>query len=143
MKKYDITIGEHSYEVSVESIQGGIAKVSLNGEQYEVAIKSQQEPTASTPTIPHHVAKPIETKAAPKSVPVPAGGRSITAPLPGVIIHINVNEGQQVRHGQKLAVLEAMKMENDILSEYDGVVSAILVQQGDSVLEGATIMTIE
>ena len=66
----------------------------------------------------------------------------IKSPLPGIIISIDVKEGQAVKRGQKLAVIEAMKMENDILSEADGTVTAIHARKGDSVLEGADIVTI-
>ncbi|MBR4133927.1 MAG: biotin/lipoyl-binding protein, partial [Bacteroidales bacterium] len=63
-------------------------------------------------------------------------------PHPGVIIEVSVKEGQAVKAGQKVAVLEAMKMENDIQAEKDGTVTAIHVRKGDSVLEGAKIVTI-
>ncbi|MBR6346480.1 MAG: biotin/lipoyl-binding protein [Bacteroidales bacterium] len=76
----------------------------------------------------------------------PAGGATegvkVVSPLPGVIIEVSVREGQQVSAGQKIAVLEAMKMENEISAPKAGTVTAILVQKGDSLLEGATIATI-
>ena len=76
--------------------------------------------------------------AAPKS----GAGKDIVSPLPGVIISIDVKEGQTVKRGEKVAVIEAMKMENEILSECDGTVTAIHVSKGDSVLEDAKIVTI-
>ena len=76
--------------------------------------------------------------AAPKS----GAGKDIVSPLPGVIISIDVKEGQAVKRGEKVAVIEAMKMENEILSECDGTVTAIHVSKGDSVLEDAKIVTI-
>ena len=66
----------------------------------------------------------------------------MTSPLPGVIIEVSVKEGQTVKAGQKVAVLEAMKMENEIQASSDGTVTAILVNKGDSVLEGAEIVKI-
>ena len=63
-------------------------------------------------------------------------------PLPGVIISIDVKEGSSVKRGQKVAVLEAMKMENDILADCDGVVTAIHVAKGDTVEEDAKIVTL-
>ena len=62
--------------------------------------------------------------------------------LPGIIISVDVKEGQAVKRGQKVAVIEAMKMENEILAECDGTIAAVHVKQGDSVLEGADIVTI-
>ena len=80
---------------------------------------------------------------APAPVAAPAGpGLTIKSPLPGIIISIDVKEGQAVKRGQKLAVIEAMKMENDILAECDGTITAIHARKGDSVLEGADIVTI-
>lgn len=83
-------------------------------------------------------------KTAPAQGPAPAGGKGkpVTAPLPGVILQICVSEGQHVHKGQKLAILEAMKMENDIVAEKDGTVNGITVQRGDSVLEDDVIMNI-
>ena len=82
--------------------------------------------------------------AAPSSAPAaaPAGGKKIVSPLPGVVIDVCIKEGEAVKRGQKIAVLEAMKMENEILSEADGTVSKIFVKKGDSVLEGADIAII-
>ncbi|MBR5076124.1 MAG: acetyl-CoA carboxylase biotin carboxyl carrier protein subunit, partial [Bacteroidales bacterium] len=77
------------------------------------------------------------------AAPKPAGaGKKIESPLPGVIISVDVKEGQAVKRGQKVAVIEAMKMENEILADVDGTITAIHVKQGDSVLEGADIVTI-
>ena len=68
--------------------------------------------------------------------------KSLRSPLPGTILAIKVKVGDQVKEGQALAILEAMKMENEILSEHDGTVTAINVEKGDSVLEGAVIVSI-
>jgi methylmalonyl-coA decarboxylase, gamma subunit len=66
----------------------------------------------------------------------------VKAPLPGVVTKINVSVGQQVKKGENVLVLEAMKMENNITAEADGTVSGIAVKAGDSVLEGAVLLTI-
>ena len=77
------------------------------------------------------------------SAPVASGaGSKVCAPLPGVILSINVAVGDSVKAGDKVAVLEAMKMENDIEAEVSGTVTAIHVQKGDSVLEGTAIVSI-
>ena len=79
----------------------------------------------------------------PRPAAKPAGaGKAVTSPLPGVIIEVAVKEGQAVKAGQKVAVIEAMKMENEIQAETDGTVTAVLVSKGDSVLEGAEIVKI-
>lgn len=69
-------------------------------------------------------------------------GKNVSAPLPGVILSIKVKAGDEVKAGQTIAILEAMKMENDIQAEHDGIVQSVNVEKGDSVLEGTTIVTI-
>ncbi|MBO7069957.1 MAG: acetyl-CoA carboxylase biotin carboxyl carrier protein subunit, partial [Bacteroidales bacterium] len=73
-----------------------------------------------------------------------AGGaqEKVVSPLPGVIIEVSVKEGQAVKAGQKVAVLEAMKMENEISAPKDGTITAIHVHKGDSILEGAPIVSL-
>ena len=100
----------------------------------------------------HKIEKPVRE---PSVMPVPevssvadsgvrvAGGKAIKSPLPGVIVAVKVNAGDKVKAGDVVAVLEAMKMENEIQSEYDGIVASVNVSQGDSILEGAVIVTIE
>ena len=70
-------------------------------------------------------------------------GKDIIAPLPGVITAIKVKPGDSVKKGHTVAVLEAMKMENELLAETDGVVQEVKTEKGDSVLEGAVIITFE
>lgn len=85
------------------------------------------------------------------TVPERSGGNSaavindkaITTPLPGVITSVKVKEGEMIKAGQVVAVLEAMKMENDLQSECDGKVKEVKIEKGDSVLEGAVIITLE
>ena len=87
---------------------------------------------------------PAAETSAPAAAPAPAAGKGkpVPAPLPGVIIEISVKPGDVVKQGQQVAVLEAMKMENVIEATHDGTVTAINVSKGDSVLEGAPIVTI-
>ena len=99
---------------------------------------SAAAPVAAVAAAPAAAAAP-----APAAKPAAAGaGKKVVSPLPGVIIEVSVKEGQAVKAGQKVAVIEAMKMENEIAAENDGTVTAIHVSKGDSVLEGADIVTI-
>ena len=92
----------------------------------------------ATPQAPVQAAAPAPAPAA-----KPSGeGKPVTSPLPGVIIEVSVKEGDTVAAGQKVAVLEAMKMENEIQADRAGVVTKINVSKGDSILEGAAIVTI-
>jgi biotin carboxyl carrier protein len=143
MKEYKFKINGNDYQVAINSIEGNIADVTVNGTPYKVEMENA--PAAAPVAAPAPAAAPAAAAPAP-AAPAPAApagaGTDINSPLPGVIIEVSVKEGQAVKAGQKVAVLEAMKMENDIQAEKDGTVTAIHVHKGDSVLEGAKIVTI-
>lgn len=146
MKTYKFRINGNEYNVEINSVEGNLADVTVNGAAYKV----EMENAPATPAAPAATANPAAQArqdapaAAPaKPAPAPAGaGKAITSPLPGVIIEVSVKEGQSVKAGQKVAVIEAMKMENEIQAASDGTVTAVLVNKGDSVLEGTEIVKI-
>ncbi|MBQ2149922.1 MAG: biotin/lipoyl-binding protein [Bacteroidales bacterium] len=146
MKTYKFRINGNEYNVEINSVEGNLADVTVNGAAYKV----EMENAPATPAAPAATANPAAQArqdapaAAPaKPAPAPAGaGKAITSPLPGVIIEVSVKEGQAVKAGQKVAVIEAMKMENEIQASSDGTVTAVLVNKGDSVLEGTEIVKI-
>lgn len=142
MSRYQFKINGKEYNVAVNSIEGRQASVNVNGVDYNVEL-GEEAPAAAMPTVSTPVAAPVAS-ATPTPAPVAssAAAKTIVSPLPGVIISVDVKEGSSVKRGQKVAVIEAMKMENEILSDVDGVVSAIHVNKGDSVLEDAKIVTI-
>lgn len=143
MKEYKFKINGKSYDVAINSVEGGIAEVRVNGKDYSVEIEGSSSDTVPAAVTKKTSAAAPQDQAVKAAAPVTAAaGRKINSPLPGVMISINVKEGQSVKRGEKVAVIEAMKMENDILAECDGVVTDIRVSKGDSVLEGATILTI-
>ena len=161
MSQYKFKINGKEYEVAVNSIENNIASVNVNGVDYSVEINGGlQESTASSgashsfgptadavpPLTMPRVARPAEAvspaPASASSSSNAGAGKKIVSPLPGVIIDVCVNVGDTVKRGQKIAVIEAMKMENDILAEADGTVTAIYVKKTDSVLEGADIASI-
>lgn len=133
MKEYNIKIGGNDYNVVVKNAEDGLATIVIDSEEFEVSYTEKKEQETAKVTT---AAAPVAVSAA------PAGGRSVVSPLPGVIVDVCVNIGQAVKSGDKVAVVEAMKMENEILAECDGSISAIHVSKGDSVLEGAQIVTI-
>ena len=140
MKEYKFKINGKDYAVAIGEADGKMLTVNVNGADYQVELENA--PVAA-PAAPVAAAAPAPAAAAPAAAPKASGaGTTIKSPLPGIIISIDVKEGQAVKRGQKLAVIEAMKMENDILSEADGTVTAIHARKGDSVLEGADIVTI-
>jgi biotin carboxyl carrier protein len=147
MKEYKFKINGNEYVVAVNGIADGVADVTVNGVGYNVELAdgfaspgtAASAPAAQAAPAPAAAAAPVAVAPAAK----PAGaGKAVKSPLPGVIIEVSVKEGQAVKAGQKVAVIEAMKMENEIAAESDGTVTAIHVNKGDSVLEGADIVTI-
>lgn len=138
MKTYKFKINGNEYNVAINSVEGGVADVTVNGASYKVEMENM--PAAAPASAVQQTSAPVQTAQAP--VPATGAGKPVTSPLPGVIIAVKVNVGDAVKAGQTVAVLEAMKMENDIQAECDGTVTAVKVAKGDSVLEGATIVTI-
>ena len=142
MKSYSFTIGDTRYDVTIEGIEGQTARVSVNGKPYDVQLAEAPAVAVAAPVTPG-AAKPSPAPAPAPAAKAGAGNATpVTSPLPGVIIEISVKEGQAVKAGQKVAVLEAMKMENEITAPQDGTVTGIHVAKGDSILEGATVVTI-
>lgn len=145
MKTYKFKINGKNYDVAVNGIEGKNASVSVNGVEYNVELENEAPAAASAPVqAPAAAPAPAAAApAAPSAAPNAGGaGKAIVSPLPGVVISVDVKEGSVVKRGQKVAVIEAMKMENEILSDCDGTVTAVHVAKGDSVLEDAKIVTI-
>ncbi len=142
MKTYKLKINGNEYEVAINSVEGKIADVTVNGAAYQVELENA--PAAAPAPVAAAAPAPVAAAPAPAAAAAaPAGaGVKVPSPLPGVIIEVSVKEGQAVKAGQKVAVLEAMKMENEISATKDGTITAIHVAKGDSVLEGADIVTI-
>lgn len=138
MKKFEFTIRGNKYDVRIKSLEDNIAKVEVNGSSYEVELLQDVKVT-KTPKLVR--AQPIAT--APKTI-APAGKMSVVkAPLPGTIFKMLVKDGETVKIGDNLLILEAMKMENNILSEKAGIVRSVKIKEGDSVFQGDVLMEIE
>lgn len=154
MGKYNFRINGHDYQVDVNSVEGGIADVTVNGTDYKVeladAVPAPAQQAARPAPQATFTAAPAPQATAPAAqaaqtatASAPQGkGEVVTAPLPGVILDIKVKVGDVVKAGQTVAVLEAMKMENEIEATASGTVTAVNAGKGDSVLEGAAIITI-
>ena len=145
MKEYKFKIHGNEYEVSINSVEDNIADVTVNGTQYEVEIEGNAskvskitKPTPSTSS----AAPTAEVISTAKAAAKKSAGTAVKSPLPGVIVDLKVREGDQVKAGQHLLVLEAMKMENNIDADRDGIIVELKVNKGDSVLEGDTLLTI-
>lgn len=143
MKQYKYKINGNLYNVTVNDVEDNIARVEVNGIPFNVEMEKKPKTEAPKPVV-RPAAKPAAAPAPAKPAAAPAAKKSgVKSPLPGVILDIKVKEGDMVKKGQLVLVLEAMKMENNINADRDGKVTAINVSKGDSVLEGTDLIVIE
>ena len=127
-------------------------KVTLNGRTYEVEVDHGKAmlvdeyeayaPAPAAPAAPVAAAPAAAAPAAPAAAAVTAAGETVEAPMPGAILRVEVTQGQAVKAGDLLVVLEAMKMENEILSPRDGTVAQIVVQKGSTVETGSPLIVL-
>ncbi|MDR1683653.1 MAG: biotin/lipoyl-binding protein [Candidatus Symbiothrix sp.] len=138
MKSFKYTINGNVYKVVINSIEDTIAHVEVNGTPYKVEMNKPTKKQVVT------IKRPAQTLVPPIAKPqqANAGAEALRSPLPGIILDIAVKAGDTVKKGQKVLILEAMKMENTINADRDGVVKEIKVNKGDSVLEGADLIII-
>jgi biotin carboxyl carrier protein len=153
MRQYNFTISDNDYEVVIKDVTEEDLTAEVNGEVYVVKIKDIKDlskVTATTPATsvaksPPFVASPAAASASSPARKAPgntglSGG--VDAPMPGQIIDVFVSEGDKVLSGQKVLVLEAMKLENTLTANRDGVVTKILVKDGDIVSQNQTLLVI-
>jgi biotin carboxyl carrier protein len=139
MREYDFNIRGNDYHVELQNFEDNIAWIEVNGTRFKVEVKQELKKT-KTPVL---VRKPIAPDTN-TSKPAPTGGGlgAVKSPLPGTILSLKVSVGQEVKKGDVLMIMEAMKMENEIESDLDGKVTAIKVKENDSVLEGDVLIEI-
>lgn len=143
MKEYKYTINGNKYEVAINSINDNIANVVVNGEEYEIQMEKEPEPVKKKVVV-RPVAQPeAETASAPTSTNKVDLNNAVKSPLPGVITEIKVKVGDEVKAGDTVVVLEAMKMANNLDAEKSGKVTAVLVKEGESVMEDTPLVVIE
>ncbi len=123
MKKYKVTVNGTAYEITLEAVDAADVK-------------------SSAPAAPAPSAAPAPA-AAPAAAPAPAaGGETISSPMPGTILSVNISAGSAVKKGDVLMILEAMKMENEIMSPCDGTVASVNVTKGAAVETGDVLCVI-
>ena len=141
MKEYKISLQGKEFDVVIKNLKINQAVVEINGSEYTVGIESKRPNEIESLKV-----KPIHkgsAQAAPQKPAATTGGEdAVTSPLPGVIMKVNVSEGDTVKTGQTVVILEAMKMENEVRAHKDGKITEILVKNGDSVNEGAALVKI-
>lgn len=130
---YTVMINNKEYEVEVEKGKANILKTR------EISIQNTPAPSAAAAKAPE--AAPVP--AAPAAPAVQGGAEAVKAPMPGTILDIKVSQGARVKEGEILIILEAMKMENEILAPRDGVVTQLFVSKGSSVSTGDSLVSIQ
>ena len=143
MKNFKFKINGTDYNVDINEVEGQEIKLNVNGTPYNVTVDAEvkQKPAVKRPA-PKAAAAPA---AAPTAAPAPAAGGAgtkVTTPLPGTILDVFVNVGDKVNAGQRVVLLEAMKMENNIECDVAGTVTEVKCRKGDSVLEGDVLVVI-
>lgn len=138
MTQYKYKINGKEYEVTINSLSENHADVIVNGTSYDVEMIMEEKSVETVSSRPVRQVSQHSEEAVPAHV-----DKSLKSPLPGTILAIKVKVGDTVNEGQTIAILEAMKMENEILAEHDGIVTAINVEKGDNVPEGAVIVSIK
>lgn len=141
MKEFKYTIDGQEYTVQIEGVEGNIASLNVNGEAFKVEMEKEAEPEKKKVVLGQPAAEQAEgetTSAANVNT-----ANALKAPLPGVVTEIKVAVGDEVKVGDTVIVLEAMKMANNLEAEKDGKVTAICVKNGESVLEDAPLIVIE
>lgn len=146
MKEFTFKINGAEYKCAVEEIEAGLTNVTVNGKTYQV---ETEKPAVSAPAPKPAAPKaaPAPAPAAPKAEPKPAApvatdGVKVKSPLPGSVIKVIVTEGQAVKKGDTLLMLESMKMENAIMAEQDGTVKQIVVEAGQNVMQDDVLLVL-
>jgi biotin carboxyl carrier protein len=144
MKKFTFKINGNKYDVAVEETENNVAEVQVNGKTFFVEVEKAESAPVKRVSVPKTTtaSKPATQN---QTVYKPAAGGSnvVKAPIPGSIFKIEVSTGQAVKRGDTLLIMESMKMENSILAKKDGIIGAVYVQLGQTVLQGDPLVDLE
>lgn len=143
MKKYNYTIDGNKYEVEIGEIVENVATVTVNGEEYKVEMEPEAEPEKKKVVLGQSTTTPANNVEGANEGANVNTANALRAPLPGVVTEIKVAVGDEVKKGDTVVVLEAMKMANNLEAEKDGKVTAICVKQGESVMEDTPLVVID
>jgi glutaconyl-CoA/methylmalonyl-CoA decarboxylase subunit gamma len=140
MRSFKFNIKGQEYDVEIKRLNNNIAEVEVNGTTYQVELQ-QDTKQSKTPILVRP--EPAVPKSAHKFKKKIGGTFEVKSPLPGNILQVFVKESDEVKRGDKLVVYEAMKMENTIYAEKEGVVSKVRVKPGETILEGDVLVEID
>ncbi|MFO8182952.1 MAG: biotin/lipoyl-containing protein [Candidatus Aegiribacteria sp.] len=144
MPEYKITVNGTTYTVNIGRITDDSVDVTLDGRTYKVDVEAPLRKASKTPVLSRRRAvfnaAEVPDRTSPPGAHVDGG--VVLAPLPGIILKVMVREGDTVAEGQPVAIMEAMKMENELEAPRSGKVERVMVSEGENVLENAVIMKI-
>jgi len=141
MKKFKFTIRGNEYEVHIKDFEGDVAQIEVNGTEYEIEVHQEPVKATKTPTLVRSRVA-VDRKDSKIKKSVSSRSYELKAPLPGNIFKILMNVGDEVKKGDTILIMEAMKMENNIQSEKDGKIVNMKVKEGDSVLQNDVLVEI-
>ena len=143
MKKFNFIINGNNYEVEIQGFEDNVARVEVNGTSYNVEVQKELRVNKTPTLVRAESPQPSRKESKIPRVVSRTTNLAIKAPLPGTIISVLVKEGEKVTIGQKLLTMEAMKMENNVLSEKDGIVRVVKVKPGETVAQNDVLIEIE
>ncbi|MBN2345367.1 MAG: biotin/lipoyl-binding protein [Candidatus Aminicenantes bacterium] len=151
MREYVMAIGGREFHAGIKELNAEYALVQVDGQEYKVILKqlgsgqsvfSGLVRGAAPPAAPPRESAPVVSPPLSSAAAPPEGAAVVAAPLPGLVLELMVKEGDAVKAGQSLLVMEAMKMENQIQAPFDGTVKKIFVQKGANIGEGDKLVEI-
>jgi biotin carboxyl carrier protein len=138
MKNYKFKIRGNKYDAVIKSFENNIVEIDINGTHYQVELEKE----VIKPKTPKLIRSKVQTSKDDANIRSKIS-RLVKAPLPGTIFKMIVKVGDKVAIGDTLLIMEAMKMENNVQSEYDGTVKSIMVSEGDAVLQNDILLELE
>jgi glutaconyl-CoA/methylmalonyl-CoA decarboxylase subunit gamma len=152
-KTFKLTVNDKTYSVEIGDLSQSIVEVLVDGERFSVKLESDAPEVdrgpapvismAHNPVAPPPLAAPTPRAKGPSAPPAAGDGKSLAAPMPGVVLAVRVKAGDKVKRGQEVCLLESMKMELNILAAADGVVKKVYVSQGQNVAHGTVLVEFE
>jgi glutaconyl-CoA/methylmalonyl-CoA decarboxylase subunit gamma len=141
MKNYKFTIGGTAYQVDIINFERNIIQLEVNGTRYSVELEKEVQASKTPVLVRSGVPQPTRSESKIKKN-ISSSATPVKSPLPGTILNVQVKEGDEVKVGQVLIIMEAMKMENSVLAEKEGKVTLVKVKSGDAVLQNDTLLEI-
>jgi biotin carboxyl carrier protein len=143
MKKFKFTIGGDEFDVELIAEEDNMLRFEVNGSEYDVELHREVIIPKTPILVRAEVPPPTKNETRITKTITKTRNTAVKSPLPGIILSVLVKEGDAVKLGQKLLTMEAMKMENNILAEKDGIVSSVKIKPGDTVLQNDVLLEIE